>query len=568
MRESEDTLRTRVPSTQPSAEALQTIKSEAETVPMPASQSGLQEETMAYPSAGDSSDVSLPGAKSEQSQSAYRDTASNPSLIGDDDRTVRDVEKGEEQQPEQPPPKDPNLVDWDGPDDPENPMNWPVSKKWTVTISFAFMTFCITFASSVFSTATQVTAQLYGVSNEVMILGTSLFVLVIPPFSLHLKYNVKLTQIQGFALGPLVWGPLSELYGRTLPLFFGFAMFGIFQIPVAVAQNVETIMLARFLGGVFGCAPLAVVGGALADFWNPVDRGVAVAIFSAATFIGPVAGPIMGGFITQSYLGWRWTAWITLIMATFFGSVGLILVPETYAPVLLQRRAKKIRYETQNWAIHAKADEQRVDIHEIIVKYLFRPFTMLVLEPILILITIYLALIYGITYLLFEAFPISFQEQRGWNNGVGALPFLSITVGVIIGVTIITWVTKTRFARKLKKHGKVVPEERLPPMIVGAALLPIGLFWFAWTSSPDITWVPQVLAGIPIGCGILMIFMQGLNYIIDVYLMYANSALAANTLLRSLAGAGEFSHIYSCGSYIVNADHQLKASPCSQQPCT
>jgi len=297
-------------------------------------------------------------------------------------------------------------------------------------------------------------------------------------------------------------------------------------------------MLARFLGGAFGCAPIAVVGGALADFWNPVDRGVAVAIFAAATFIGPVAGPIVGGFITQSYLGWRWTAWITMIMVFFFGTLGLIFVPETYAPVLLQRRARKLRYETKNWALHAHADEARVDTHEIIVKYLFRPFTMLVLEPILILITIYLALIYGITYLLFEAFPISFQQQRGWNNGVGALPFLSITIGVLIGVVIITWVTKTRFARKLKKHGKVVPEERLPPMIIGAALLPAGLFWFAWTSSPDITWVPQVLAGIPIGAGILLIFMQGLNYIIDVYLLYANSAIAANTFLRSLAGAG------------------------------
>jgi DHA1 family multidrug resistance protein-like MFS transporter len=99
-------------------------------------------------------------------------------------------------------------------------------------------------------------------------------------------------------------------------------------------------------------------------------------------------------------------------------------------------------------------------------------------------------------------------------------------------------ITKTRFARKMKKHGRVIPEERLPPMILGSIILPIGLFWFAWTSNPHITWVPQVLAGIPIGWGILMIFLQGLNYIIDVYMWHANSAIAANTLLRSLAGAG------------------------------
>ena len=253
----------------------------------------------------------------------------------------------------------------------------------------------------------------------------------------------------------------------------------IFQIPVAVAQNLQTIMICRFLAGLFGCAPLAVVGGALADYWPPVDRGVATAIFAGATFIGPVAGPIMGGFITQSHLGWRWTAWITLIMAAFFGTIGLLVLPETFAPVLHQRKARRLRHETKNWALHSKLDETPVSPKDIVVKYILRPFQMLVLEPILLLITIYLAFVYGILYLFFEAYPISFQEIRGWNLGVGALPFLSITVGVVLGGAIIAWATKTRYARKLEKHGRVVPEERLPPMILGAILLPIGLFWFA-----------------------------------------------------------------------------------------
>lgn len=297
-------------------------------------------------------------------------------------------------------------------------------------------------------------------------------------------------------------------------------------------------MLCRFFGGAFASAPLAIVGGSLADFFGPVDRGVAVCVFAGATFIGPIAGPIMGGFITQSYLGWRWTAWITLIMAAFFGTIGFFLVPETSHQKILQNRAKSIRFETKNWAIHSQADTLQLDLKSIVNTYLLRPFIMLFREPILLLITIYMALIYGILYLFFEAYPISFQEERGWNQGVGALPFLGILLGVVCGCLTITVVTKTRFARKLKKHGKVIPEERLPPMILGAVLLPIGLFWFAWTSNPNIIWVPQVLAGILIGWGILMIFLQGLNYIIDVYMWHANSAIAANTLLRSFAGTG------------------------------
>lgn len=261
-------------------------------------------------------------------------------------------------------------------------------------------------------------------------------------------------------------------------------------------------------------------------------------IFAGATFIGPVAGPIVGGFVVQSHLGWRWTEYLTAIMGFFFGTIGFIFVPETYAPVLLSQRAKKIRFTTKNWAIRAKYDEQQVNMKNIAERYLLRPFAMLLQEPILDLVTLYMAVIYGILYLFFEAYPIAFQEQRGWNSGIGALPFLSITIGVILGGSIIVYTSKTRFKRKMEQEGHIVPEERLIPMIIGGALFPIGMFWFAWTSSPHITWVPQVLAGIPIGAGVLMIFLQGLNYIIDVYLMHANSAIAANTFLRSFAGAG------------------------------
>ncbi|KAL4750468.1 hypothetical protein BDW72DRAFT_175739 [Aspergillus terricola var. indicus] len=414
--------------------------------------------------------------------------------------------------------KDPNLIEWNGPDDPGNPQNMPHWRKWIITMTLSSMTMWLTFASSVFSTATIVTAQQFGVSTEVMILATSLVVF-------------------GFAAGPLVWSPMSELYGRKYPLFLGYALFAIFQIPVAVAKNVQTILVCRFLMGFLGCSPLAVVGGAMADFWDPVDRAIAIALFSAATFVGPVLGPIVGGFLTDSYLGWRWTAWITLIASGSFGAIAWFVVPETYHPVLLQRRAAKLRKETGNQDLYAFLDHHRPTFGDIVRKYLFRPVQMLMLEPILILITLYLALVYGILYLFFEAYPVSFQEERGWTNeGVAGLPFIGIMLGVLCGVALIVWQTKTRFAHKLAKHGRVIPEERLVPMMVASVLLPGGLFWFGWTSSPNVHWLAQVAAGVPIGAGILVIFMQGLNYIIDVYMMFANSAIAANTLIRSSLG--------------------------------
>lgn len=207
------------------------------------------------------------GLKAEKLPAAVENTT-------DPDRDLEKNESAKEQQQQAPPQKDPSLVEWDGPDDPGNPQNMPRWRKWLITISMALMTAWITFSSSVFSTATMVTAKEFGVSTEVMTLATSLVIF-------------------GFAAGPMIWSPFSELYGRKIPLFAGYAIFAIFQIPVAVAQNVETIMVCRFLIGVFGCSPLAVVGGAMADIWGPVDRAVAIAMFSGATFLGPSLGPIM-----------------------------------------------------------------------------------------------------------------------------------------------------------------------------------------------------------------------------------------------------------------------------------
>lgn len=246
-----------------------------------------------------------------------------------------------------------------------------------------------------------------------------------------------------------------------------------------------------------------------------------------------------GGFVTDSDLGWRWTAWITLIPSAFFGTVALIATPESYAPVILQRRAARLRRETRNWALHATLDEHPPTLQDFLFKYFLRPFQMLIFEPILLLITIYISFVFGVLFLFFEAYPIAFQEVRHWRNaGVAALPFLGVLVGVLIGIGYIVWISKGRFARKIAKHGRVIPEERLVPMIPASVALPVGLFWFGWTSHPDVHWAPQVVAGAPIGFAIIVIFMQGINYIIDVYLMFANSGIAANTIVRSALGGG------------------------------
>lgn len=377
-----------------------------------------------------------------------------------------------------------DIVEWDGPNDPENPLNWSARYRWYVIMILACMTFVVSFGSSVWSTATTVTATEFGVSQEVMILGVTLYVV-------------------GFALGPLVFGPLSELYGRRNPLMIGMFGFIIFQIPIGVANNLQTIFICRFFGGAFGSAALAIVPGMAVDLFDPVERAVATMAYAAAVFAGPAVGPIVGEFtVKNTKLGWHWTAWFTMIMGAFFYAIALPTVKETFPAVVLRHKAARLRLETRNWALHTKLDEEPVHFGYLFRKYGLKPVEMMVKEPILIVMTIYISLVYGILYLIFFAYPFSFQRDRQMEVGIASLPFIAIFIGVLIACGTLAWETKAVFTPKLVKAKKVIPEERLPPMMVGGVVLVVGLFWFAWTSQPSINPWPQIISGVLIGCGV------------------------------------------------------------------
>lgn len=196
-------------------------------------------------------------------------------------------------------------------------------------------------------------------------------------------------------------GPASELYGRKTPFFVAYVAFLLTQIPVGLAHDVPTILIFRFLGGVASSGPPAIVGGCFADFLPPVERGVAMAIFLATTVMGPSVGAIVGAIVMGSSLGWRWTAWLSLIIGVIFGVVGYLVLPETYLPVLEQRHAERLRRETRQWSLHSKLDEKDASLHAFVTRYLTRPAVMMVKEPILLCITLYMSFVFGMVYLMF-----------------------------------------------------------------------------------------------------------------------------------------------------------------------
>ncbi|EKM53821.1 uncharacterized protein PHACADRAFT_211461 [Phanerochaete carnosa HHB-10118-sp] len=407
------------------------------------------------------------------------------------------------------------------PDDPEDPRNKPNWFKWYITAVCAFSVVEVAFASAV------VTGDFDGLMEEfhkgdvVVALSVTLMVC-------------------GFGIGPLFWSPLSELLGRRLLWVIPSLIYVIFIIPCAVAKNIQTLLICRFFCGIFASAPLTLAGGTISDVWDNEERGFAIALFAAAPYGGPVLGPIVGGFVGET-LGWRWIFWVQMIFAGFMAILKCTL-PETYAPVILKRRAARLRKETGDGNFATEQELFMVPLSRMLVDTLVRPFVMLATEPILLLLSLYIALIYGLLYAFFFSYPVVFGEDYGWNDGLVGLTFISVWIGLAGALIVTPQLEKNYRARMIAKGGKADPEDRLVGMMLGSVWVPISLFIFGWTSPPFVqpgggSWVGPVASGIPFGFGMVTIYFGANAYIIDAFPGYVASALAAKTVIRSGSGA-------------------------------
>jgi hypothetical protein len=121
-------------------------------------------------------------------------------------------------------------------------------------------------------------------------------------------------------------------------------------------------------------------------------------------------------------------------------------------------------------------------------------------------------------------------------------------VGMIFAVIYSIFDNKRYIRTEQENDGMAPPEARLPPAIVGCVAIPIGLFWFAWTTQTSIHWAVSIAAGVPFGFGMVLVFLSVMNYLIDAYTIFAASVLAASSVLRSLFGAAFplfTSHMYA-----------------------
>lgn len=225
-------------------------------------------------------------------------------------------------------------------------------------------------------------------------------------------------------------------------------------------------------------------------------------------------------------------------------------IPETFSPYLLKRRAQKLCVSSGTDSYVTEQQLYPRPLRDIIVETLVRPFgtsthtfppliaEMLATEPILLLMSLYIALVYGLLYSFFSAFPVVFDIGYGWSKGRTGLTFCSVFIGVALAL-LGTPILERRY---VAKGAHATPEDRLPGMLIGGPFVPVSLLIFGWTAPPYVqpsgaSWLGPTSAGIPFGFGMVLVYFSANAYLIEAFPDHVASALAAKTVVRSAAGA-------------------------------
>ncbi|KAI9752519.1 MAG: hypothetical protein M4579_005595 [Chaenotheca gracillima] len=424
--------------------------------------------------------------------------------------TKADPEKG----------RDFQLVEWmEG--DPEYPRNWSTGKKSFVTFQICLLSTSVYIGSAIYTAGIQGVAEQFHVSEVAALLGLTTF-------------------IMGYAVGPMVLSPLSEVsfFGRN-PIYIGtLLIFVVLQLGVIYAKNFGMLLVFRFFSGFFGSPALATGGATIADMYTPKKQAYGIAVWDVSTVCGPALGPLVGGFAAENK-GWTWTIWELMWLSGFSLVFLAFCLPETSSRNILYRRTKRYRRVTKNSNLQCRPEIEAEGLtsHEILQMTLVRPITLSFTEPIVFCLNLYAALIYALLYLWFESFPIVFGGIYHFTLGAQGLAFLGILIGSISAMFPFFWWNHKYLEPHFNENDEIKPEYRLAPALVGAFFIPICLFWFGWSARPSIHWIMPIIGSSFFSIGAFLLYISVLNYLGDAYPKYVASVLAGNDLVRSVFGA-------------------------------
>ncbi|RWA10595.1 hypothetical protein EKO27_g4499 [Xylaria grammica] len=412
---------------------------------------------------------------------------------------------------------DDNIVDWDGPDDPANPLRWSKAKKNTHIIIVSVFALVANLAATMFAPGAEQLAEDFHITNS-----------VIATFTVNIY-------LLAFAVGPLFLAPLSEVYGRLIIYHVCNVFYIAFTLGCAFSTNTPMFLVFRVLCGLFASGPLSIGGGTIADVTTQAERGKAIGLWGIGPLLGPVAGPIIGGFVTQA-VGWRWTFRIILIVSGLQGLATLLFMRETHATVLLQRKTARLIKETGNNKLMPRAASSETP-KQVLLRAIVRPAKMIIFSPIVLLLSLYAGVLFGIIFLLFSTFPSVFRETYNFGTGVSGLAYLGLGLGFVCGLLVFSALSD-KLLRQQKDGAAAQPERRLILMKWIAPTAPFGCFIYGWTAQYHVHWIVPIIGTFFVGFGSLFVLIPAQNYLVDSFGSEASaSALAANLVIRAPFGS-------------------------------
>ncbi|KAK5166960.1 uncharacterized protein LTR77_007689 [Saxophila tyrrhenica] len=409
------------------------------------------------------------------------------------------------------------LVTFDEPFDPENPRCWSRSKKWTVTDVLAATSFNRIMVSTIMAPALSTISHELHMSDMEAVMALSAYMLAT-------------------AFGPLVLGPLSELYGRKPLLHVSNVWFLVFNIVCGFANSKELLIASRFIAGFGASAIYSLSGGVLGDVWTAEQRGKSLAIYLLIPLLGAAVGPIIGGFMAERTT-WRWMFWSTSAFQAVMIMLSFYAFHETYGPLILRRRAAKLRKDTGDQRYYTAAE--RLDgsksVREVLLRALTRPLRLLATHPAVQCMALLSGFSYGVLYIVLSTFADMWIKRFHTSIEISGLHYIAVALGEIAGSQVGGALMDRVYKRLTRRaNGETAPEFHLPLMLPGSIIGAAGLLIYGWAAHFPVFWFVVDL-GVFVFCLGAQIAGMPLNaYIIDAYPEYASSATAAMQFLRSL----------------------------------
>ncbi|ROW10509.1 hypothetical protein VMCG_01762 [Cytospora schulzeri] len=392
---------------------------------------------------------------------------------------------------------DPFLVSF-LPTDPENPKDWKSSRKWIVTSLLAITGFNRIMVSTI------VTPAITTISDELDMTSTESFM----AFSIFALAT---------AFGPLLIGPLSEIYGRQPIVHASNVWFLGWNLACGFAHSKGLLIASRFLAGFGASAIFALAGGVLGDIWRPEERGRSLGIYLLLPLLAPAVGPIIGGFINQ-YTTWRWMFWSTSIFQAIMIIVSIVPYHETYAPLILSRRVSKLRRETGDARYHTAQEKEDNGQPAVALVYqaLSRPMKLLAFHPIIQITSLISAYWYGTLYIVLSGFSTLWTSQYHQPVAISGLHYIACALGEVAGSQIAGPLMDLLYRHMLKrsKDGQHKPEFRLPLAFPGGIFPLLGMFIYGWTAQYHAPWIA-------VDIGVFLVCMQFTNLPLQAYVMDA-----------------------------------------------